>query len=97
MLTLIPRLKEKQMMFVVRHIVAVFFFAVLYYLAYKYYDKMYDFHKDKEYGFGDFLYFSLGTQTTIGFGDIYPTHPLTRFITALQLLSVITIIIVAVV
>lgn len=97
MLTLIPRLKEKQLMFLVRHIVAVFFFAVLYYLAYKYYDKMYDFDKDKDYTFGDFLYFSVGTQTTIGFGDIYPTHPLTRLLTSLQLLSVITIIIAAVV
>ena len=36
--------------------------------------------------FLDFLYFSVTTQTTVGYGDIVPSSPLTRIITMVQML-----------
>ena len=35
-------------------------------------------------GFGDYIYFSLTTLTTLGFGDIRPVFPLARIITVLE-------------
>jgi hypothetical protein len=34
---------------------------------------------------GDFMYFSIVTQSTVGFGDIYPKSPHARFLVCMQL------------
>ena len=96
MYNLVPKLNSKQMLFLYRQLVSVVIFAVLYYVIY-YYVETDTFHDpNKKYTFFDFLYFSLGTQCTIGYGDLYPTHFITKLITAVQLLSVVTILIVAI-
>ena len=79
-----------------RHIFSIIVFAILYYVCYYYMEEDTFHHPNKKYSFFDFLYFSLGTQCTIGYGDLYPTHFITKLLTALQLLSMITILIVAV-
>ena len=96
MYSLVPKLNNKQFEFLYRHIMSIIIFAVLYYVSYYYLEKD-SFHKPNEkYTFFDFLYFSLGTQCTIGYGDLYPTHYITKLLTAMQLMSMITILIVAV-
>lgn len=98
MYTLIPKLKTKHIEFMYRHIASIFIFAILYYMAHHYLEGQGYQYKDphKNYGFWDFVYFSLGTQSTIGFGEAYPTHTITKFIAAAQLLSVAVFIMAAV-
>lgn len=98
MYSLIPKLQSKHVEFLYRHIIAIFIFATLYYIAHYYLGEQgYQYmNPNKKYSFGDFIYFSLGTQSTIGFGDIYPTHSITKLITAAQLLSVAVFIMAAV-
>lgn len=98
MYTLIPKLKYKHVEFIYRHITSIFIFAILYYIAHHYLEGQgYEYKQpDRDYSFWDFLYASLATQSTIGFGDIYPTHSITKFIAAAQLLSVAVFIMAAV-
>lgn len=93
MLSLIPKLKSKQQMFLVRYLLSVFIFAVLYYVAHYYIE---DYSDKKKYTFGDFLYFSMGTQSSLGYGDIVANHPISRILVSLQMLSAVVIIIDAV-
>ena len=96
MYSLIPKLNYKQAELIYRQIFSIIVFAILYYICY-YYMEVDTFHNpNKKTSFFDFLYFSLGTQCTIGYGDLYPTHFITKLLTSLQLLSMITILIVAV-
>lgn len=93
MLSLIPKLKSKQKMFLLRYLISVFIFAILYYITHYYIEEYSD---DKKYTFGDFLYFSLGTQSSLGYGDIVADHPISRILVSLQILSAVVIIIDAV-
>tara|TARA_Y100000780_G_C13694897_1_gene421143 strand:+ start:5532 stop:5873 length:342 start_codon:yes stop_codon:yes gene_type:complete len=45
-------------------------------------------YKDVGLSFWDCLYFSLVTQTTVGYGDIVMTHNFTRIINFIQLLTI---------
>ena len=97
MTSLIPNITHKQYLFFIRHFISVLVFAILYYIAYHYIEHAYDKDKSHQLSFFEFLYFSLTTQTTIGYGDIIPTHYITKAIAALQLITVISIIILTVV
>lgn len=93
----IPNLQNKQIKFLIRHISSIFIFAILYYISHYYVESkgfktLVDKEQDKKhYSFWEILYFSIGTQTSIGYGDIYPTHTTTKILTALQMLSVVII------
>jgi hypothetical protein len=45
-------------------------------------------YRDVGLSFWDCLYFSLVTQTTVGYGDIVMTHYFTRIINFIQLLTI---------
>lgn len=99
MYTLIPILKPKLLLFFYRHIFSIILFSFLYYIAYYYLETESPYHTkyEKKYNYFDFLFFSISTQSTIGYGDVSPTHNITKFLTSLQLLSVAVIIIDAVI
>ena len=90
-----------------QHTLLVIFFAAVYYIAHLYIIKTSDdkdggllhFHEDKRKGhaisFFDCLRFSLITQTTVGYGALVPTHPITQTINVIQLMTIYGVIILA--
>jgi hypothetical protein len=63
--------------------------SVLYYISDRYVEKSFQHSKDNEHlTLWDCFYFSLVTQTTVGYGDIIPTHDLTKFLNVIQLLTI---------
>lgn len=82
--------------FFLHHILLILFFAVAYYISSQYItDSMVNHsshkgnHKNsKQLSLWDCMYFSLVTQTTVGYGDISPTHPITKLINVIQLLTI---------
>ena len=80
--------------FLVAVIVVVVFFASIY-IALDFNEKMID-NKTKYFCYNEIpndtpfkriwnkIYMSFTTLTTLGFGDIYPIHPLSQLITAIQ-------------
>ena len=84
-----------------RHITIVLIFSILYYtIAYYYGETAFSRittvdsntpHKNQEQNnkmsMLDCLYFSLVTQTTVGYGHIVPTHTISKVINILQLLT----------
>ena len=91
-------------MFIIYQLLLVFVFAILYWLS----DRLYAAFPDimKNYGFGEikteddfysYLYFSLITQTTVGYGGVLPDggqmittkSVLLKYLVLLQLFSVI--------
>lgn len=59
------------------------FFAALYKMIYLYQPS---FFKTEDPAFGTFLYYSVTTFTSTGYGDIYPTHALTKFAAGAEML-----------
>jgi voltage-gated potassium channel Kch len=67
------------------NILLVIIFAAIYYIV----DHSVDYKThNKKLSLIDSLYFSIVTQTTLGFGDIVPTHSLTRIIVIIQCLCI---------
>lgn len=92
-MNIIPKLNSKQINFLYRHILCILIFGVTYYTIYYYYEDSKTFNSpSNQYTLLDFMYFSLGTQTSVGYGDLYPTHPMTKILVSLQLLSVTALI-----
>lgn len=82
---------EKKGLFFISHLSVILLFALLYYISSIYIkgsvnNKEKD--KDGELSFWDCLYFSLVTQTTVGYGDIVMTHKFTKLINFIQLLTI---------
>lgn len=93
----LPKFNSKQITFLYRHILSIIFFGLLYYTTYYYVENETTFDSPShQYSLLDFLYFSLGTQTSVGYGDLYPTHPLTKIFVSMQLLSVTSIILLSI-
>lgn len=70
------------------NIICIGIFSVLYYVS----DKVLNSKShSKKLNVNDALYFSVVTQTTLGYGDIVPTHSITRFLVILQCLSILAI------
>ena len=99
-MNLFPAVKENHIKFFLRNIVLIFIFSCIYFIAFKYVDNSYYFSdkmKEKEISFVDFLFFSICTQTTIGFGNIVPRHDLIKVLISLQLLISIALIITSII
>ena len=66
-------------------ILSIVVFAMIYYFIDVFTDEK-QFNTDKrENRFWDKLYFSLVTQSTVGYGDIYPVTALTKLFVSLQI------------
>lgn len=82
---------DKKGLFFIRHLSIVLLFALMYYISSIYIKNSVNIkNKDKnnKLSFWDCLYFSLVTQTTVGYGDIVMTHNFTRLINFIQLLTI---------
>lgn len=80
---------ENKLLFLGKHLSIVFVFAFLYYLSETY--LVFENKKDEiteHMSLLDCFHFSLVTQTTVGYGHIYPTNPYSRMINILQLLTI---------
>lgn len=84
-----------------KHIMLILFFALAYYISSIIIESFIinndhiinnnhnnNNNKSEFSSFVDCLYFSLVTQTTVGYGDIVPKHTITKLITMLQLLTI---------
>ena len=69
---------------------SILVFAILYFISGKFAVKFLG--EKKKLNFFDALYFSIVTQSTVGYGDLVPTNRLTKSIVMLQLLTIIAII-----
>lgn len=99
-MVLFPSIKNKHVQFFLRNILFILIFSIIYYFAFKYIDNSYYFAdniKQKEISFIDFLFFSISTQTTIGFGNIVPRHDLIKIIISIQLLLSIALLVMTIV
>lgn len=67
------------------NIIFIIVFAAIYYITD--HTIQYKTH-NKKLNLIDSIYFSIVTQTTLGFGDIVPTHSLTRIIVIIQCLCI---------
>jgi hypothetical protein len=85
---LIQNKKFKRIM--LNMISSILVFAFMYFICGKFATQYLD--EAEELNFFNALYFSLVTQSTVGYGDLLPTNWLTKSITMLQLLVVIAII-----
>jgi hypothetical protein len=74
--------------FFINHIISILIFAVAYYLSSKYIHESMRNKDNSNMSLWDCIYFSLVTQTTVGYGDIVPTHAVTKLINVLQLLTI---------
>ena len=77
------------LMFMLRHLLLVFIFAACYYVVSNYYDTNTGKKAlQKPLSPLDCFYYSLVTQTTVGYGDIVPKTDMMKVITIVQLLTI---------
>ncbi len=86
--------------FIISHLALILFFAVVYYIIHINFENTFECknkkQNNKELSFFDFIYFSLVTQTTVGYGDIVPCHIFSKIITMLQLLTIYGVIVITI-
>jgi voltage-gated potassium channel len=69
---------------------SILVFALLYFISGKFATQY--LNEKENLSFFNALYFSIVTQSTVGYGDLVPTNVLTKSITMLQLLTIVAII-----
>ncbi len=94
---IIKFMRKYRLQQVIFHLVAILIFAVSYYIMHLYIPNAfkYDKESEKKLDIIDFLYFSLVTQSTVGYGDITPLHNIPRTLCMFQIMSIYVIILVA--
>ena len=86
--------KLQQVMY---HVLGMLAFATIYYIIHKYIDNAFQYNKDNgDLNILDFFYFSLVTQSTVGYGDITPIHKLPRIICMMQILLIYAITVISI-
>ena len=84
--------KHRKIRYIVISIILIFLFTIIYWSLGT--NDNFSFNTSQtEVSFLDALYFTLVTQTTIGYGDISPKSQLMRFITVCHIISLIITII----
>jgi len=73
------------MSYMIRHLVVVFLFAISYYIVTNYIDSD---PKGSPLSALDCFYYSLATQTTVGYGDIFAKTLAMKITTIMQLMSI---------
>lgn len=93
---LIRIMKKYKLQQVIYHLLAILIFAVAYYIMHKHIPNAFKYDKDteKDLDVVDFFYFSLVTQSTVGYGDITPVHNIPRMVCMFQIMSIYIIILV---
>lgn len=81
-----------------RHLYSTLFFGIIYYIVniYEVENKMVDIRTKKmikNISFFECLYFSLNTETTVGYGEIIPQTVITRAVAMVQLILVLLIVV----
>ena len=95
---ILKNIKERHLSSFSRHIFIIVLFALFYYALNKNIPD--SFHYNKTHGdltLLDFIYFSLVTQTTVGYGDIAPIHKYARMGCMLQLLTTYAVVIISII
>lgn len=82
---------------VIYHFLAILIFAIAYYIMHKHIPNAFKYDKEaeKDLDVMDFFYFSLVTQSTVGYGDITPVHNIPRMVCMFQIMSIYVIILIA--
>jgi hypothetical protein len=94
MITLLRDIPRTRILFtrdaIIKHISIILFFTLLYYILYKFMDdKGFNFvNEEKKMSLLDCFYFTLITQTTVGYGHIYPTNTYIKLVNIMQLLTI---------
>ena len=95
------KLKKASLSFMIRHLCLVILFAICYFLIDTYgeqsshFTTIYSKDNPKKLSFLDCLYFSLVTQTTVGYGHIVPTTTITKVVNMIQLLTIYGVIVIS--
>lgn len=82
------KIKFKRVM--IKMFLSILTFSLLYFIGGKFATRY--LNETQKIHFFDALYFSIVTQSTVGYGDLVPTNILTKSITMVQLLTVVAII-----
>lgn len=90
---LTKKLKQASRTGILAHFTLIIFFTLSYYIG-SYMDVKYYNPYKKPFSLFDSFYFSLVTQTTVGYGHILPTDVITKIINIIQLLSIYGVIVV---
>lgn len=85
------KVRTSSLNFITQHLGLVLFFGLVYYICNHYTDNAFKIPKsdsETELSLLDCFYFSLITQTTVGYGDIIPTNKISKIINIVQLLTI---------
>jgi hypothetical protein len=90
------KIKQRHLQLLAQHIGIILFFASLYFITHITIPNAFKSTIDtnRQLTFLDFIYYSLVTQTTVGYGDIVPVHVLPRIINMIQMLTIFSVILV---
>jgi hypothetical protein len=88
--------KSKRIDFILGHMAFIFIFGLFYYITYLYLepDGFIKANDDTNLSLWDCIHFSLVTQTTVGYGGLVPMGKFTKFINALQLLTIFGVVVI---
>ena len=94
---LIKFMRKYKLQQVIFHFLAIIVFAVSYYIMHLHLDNAFKYDKEteKDLDILDFFYFSLVTQSTVGYCDITPIHNIPRMVCMIQIMSIYVIVLVA--
>ena len=95
---LLKNIRERHLTSFARHMFIIVMFGLFYYALNINIPESFQYNKDHgDLTLLDFIYFSLVTQTTVGYGDIAPVHRYARMGCMLQLLTTYAVVIISII